>query len=67
MNLSFDRNVIRSDLLEEQGALKDAKLVPVDPRWVKTWTIMANRRERFLGSEGRGSNHNQSSISPQRR
>jgi iron(III) transport system substrate-binding protein len=30
-NLSFDRNVIRSDLLEEQGALKEAKLVPVDP------------------------------------
>ena len=30
-NLSFERNVIRSDLLEEQGALKEAKLVPVDP------------------------------------
>jgi iron(III) transport system substrate-binding protein len=31
MNLSIDRNVIRSDLLEEQGAFKETKLVPVDP------------------------------------
>ena len=29
--LSFDRNSARSDLAQEQGAMKDAKLIPLDP------------------------------------
>src|SRR5262245_35409533 len=51
-NLSFERNVIRSDLLEEQGALKEAKLVPVDPTLGENMDYYGKQAREIFGQVG---------------
>jgi iron(III) transport system substrate-binding protein len=47
--LSFDRNSARSDLAQEQAAMKDAKLIPLDPSQGEHMEFYARQAQEIFG------------------
>ena len=47
--LTFDRNVARSDLAQEQGAMKDVKLSPLDPALGENMEFYARQAQEIFG------------------
>jgi iron(III) transport system substrate-binding protein len=47
--LTFDRNSARSDLAQEQGAMKDVKLIPLDPSLGDNMEFYARQAQEIFG------------------
>jgi iron(III) transport system substrate-binding protein len=47
--LSFDRNSARSDLAQEQGAMKEVKLIPLDPSQGDAMEFYARQAQEIFG------------------